>query len=152
MKTSIKSILCILLLIITFFISVPNISNAGGNTVPGGSTGGNSTSGGTGSQSVENPQIEDVFSSARSFINRNTSQMYSSDLKFSSDFLFNMLFSIGVALTVIVGGILGIKFMLASAEDKAQIKELMIPYVAGCIVIYGAFGIWKLVVNVLGGI
>ena len=46
--------------------------------------------------------------------------------------------------------VLGIKFMAASAEDKAKIKESMIPYVVGCIVIYGAFFIWKLAIMVVG--
>lgn len=63
--------------------------------------------------------------------------------------MFNILLTIGIALTVIIGGILGIKFISASAEDKAKIKESFIPYVVGCVVIYGAFGIWALVVNVL---
>lgn len=60
--------------------------------------------------------------------------------------IFNAAFAVGVVLTVVIGGVLGIKFMVASAEDKAKIKEMLIPYVWGCVVIYGAFGIWKLTV------
>ena len=66
--------------------------------------------------------------------------------------IFNILLAVGVILTVIVGGYLGIQFMMASAEDKAKIKEAMIPYVLGCIVIYGAFAIWKIVITVLDSI
>ena len=62
--------------------------------------------------------------------------------------IYDIIFPLGVVITVIVGGALGIKFMMASAEDKAKIKESMIPYVVGCIVIYGAFGIWKLVITI----
>lgn len=58
--------------------------------------------------------------------------------------IYSIVFPMGVVVTVMVGGMLGIKFMLASAEDKAKIKESMVPYVIGCIVIYGAFGIWKI--------
>ena len=36
--------------------------------------------------------------------------------------------------------------MLAGAESKAQIKQSMIPFVIGCIVVFSAFGIWKAVV------
>ncbi len=64
--------------------------------------------------------------------------------------LYNILFPIGVAVTVIIGTVLGIKFMLASAEDKAKIKESLVPYVVGCIIIYGAFGIWKLAITLFG--
>ena len=42
--------------------------------------------------------------------------------------------------------------MIASAEDKAKIKEAMIPYVLGCIVIFGAFGIWKLAITILNNL
>ena len=41
--------------------------------------------------------------------------------------------------------------MISSVEEQAKIKELLVPYVAGCIVIFGAFGIWKLAVNIFKG-
>lgn len=47
----------------------------------------------------------------------------------------------------IVGTIIGIQFLVASAEDKAKMKESLIPYIAGCIVIFGAFTIWSAVVH-----
>ncbi len=71
------------------------------------------------------------------------------DLRKSSARIYKALFAIGVAITLIVGGILGIKFMVASVEDKAKIKEMLIPYIVGCVVIYGAFAIWKITVEVL---
>ena len=48
----------------------------------------------------------------------------------------------------LVGTIIGIQFMLASAEDKAKVKEALVPYVVGCIVIFGAFTIWSIAVNI----
>ena len=66
--------------------------------------------------------------------------------------IYNILFPLGVVVTVIIGGVLGIKFMLASAEEKAKIKESMVPYIVGCIVIYGAFGIWKICIQLFSGL
>lgn len=66
--------------------------------------------------------------------------------------IYSIIFPLGVVTTVIVGGVLGIKFMMASVEDKAKIKESLIPYVVGCVVIYGAFGIWKLAIEIFSGI
>lgn len=66
--------------------------------------------------------------------------------------LYNMFFVIGVALTVIIGAVLGIKFIIGSIEEQAKIKEMLMPYVVGCIVIFGAFGIWKLVITLLSQI
>ena len=62
--------------------------------------------------------------------------------------IYNIIFPLAVVITVIVGGILGIKFMLASADDKAKIKESLVPYIIGCAVIYGAFGIWKVAITI----
>lgn len=99
--------------------------------------------------------ITDIFSDARKFINTGRSSQNDFDIarfKINIDTIYNILLTVGIALTVIIGGILGIKFMMASAEDKAKIKEAMIPYVIGCIVIYGAFFIWKIAIIVLSDI
>ncbi len=74
------------------------------------------------------------------------------NIKKEANSIFKILLAIGTVLTVIVGIILGIQYVIASAEEKAKIKEKMIPYVIGNIVIYGAFTIWYLVVTVLGQI
>ncbi|MBR3254882.1 MAG: hypothetical protein IKF97_01440 [Clostridia bacterium] len=65
-----------------------------------------------------------------------------------SDYIYNLLLAIGIIMAVAIGSVLGIKFMISSVEEQAKIKELLVPYVAGCIVIFGAFGIWKIAVNV----
>lgn len=99
--------------------------------------------------------MTDIFSDARKFVNRGRSNQNDFDIasfKINIDTIYNILLTVGIALTVIIGGILGIKFMMASAEDKAKIKEAMIPYVIGCIVIYGAFFIWKIAIIVLSDI
>lgn len=68
------------------------------------------------------------------------------------DDLYSIVFPLGVVATVVVGAILGIKFMLASAEDKAKVKESMVPYVVGCIVIYGALGIWRICIQIFSAL
>ena len=66
--------------------------------------------------------------------------------------LYNSLLTLGVIITVAIGGVLGVKFMTSSAEDKAKVKESMIPYVIGSAVIFGAFIIWKIAINVFSQI
>lgn len=89
----------------------------------------------------------DIFSTAEDFIDKGAGDqgIDQGKVKEISDIIYNTLFSIGVALSVIIGAILGIKFMISSADEKAQIKEALVPYAAGCVVVFGAFGIWKLV-------
>lgn len=95
----------------------------------------------------------DVFSQGEDFIAIGTESTISEeDLRTPTSNMFNMLFIIGIGLSVIVGGILGIQFMLASAEDKAKIKESLIPYVIGCAVIFGSFTIWRVVILILNNL
>ena len=44
---------------------------------------------------------------------------------------------------------LGWNLYTGGNSKKAQIKENIIPYVIGCVIIFGAFGIWKIVLTVL---
>ena len=63
--------------------------------------------------------------------------------------IYNILLVIGIAVAVIMGAILGIKLMVSSAEEKADVKKVLSVYVIGCIVVFGGFAIWKLVVTIL---
>ena len=42
--------------------------------------------------------------------------------------------------------------MVSGIEGKVEAKQLLVPYVVGCVMIFGGFGIWKLVVTILQGI
>ncbi len=92
-----------------------------------------------------------VISGADDFIStgKGEEQISSENLKDLSDEIYNVLLAIGVVVAVIVGLVLGIQFMAGSVEQKSKIKEALVPYIAGCVVIFGAFGIWKLVVTIL---
>ena len=61
-------------------------------------------------------------------------------------------FSYGLILAIIIGMVLGIQFMIGSIEQKAKVKDSLVPYIVGCVVIFGAFGIWKLVLTILEGV
>lgn len=67
--------------------------------------------------------------------------------KFNSN-VYNLVFSLGVVLSVIVGGVLGIQIMWGSVEQQAKAKEALMPYVIGCFIMFSSFGIWKIVVNI----
>lgn len=67
----------------------------------------------------------------------------------ASNMLFNVLFTIGVGASILIGMYIGIKFMLSSAEDKATLKESLLPYFAGVIIMFASFSIWKLILVLL---
>ena len=62
--------------------------------------------------------------------------------------IYTVLLAIGVVLSVIIGGVLGIQIMWGSIEQQVKAKEMLMPYVAGCSVIFGAFTIWKLCLKI----
>ena len=39
--------------------------------------------------------------------------------------------------------------MMASAEGKADVKKALYIFLIGCVVVYGSFGIWKLMIDIL---
>ncbi len=73
-------------------------------------------------------------------------------LKELSDTIYNILLVVGIIAAVLIGVLLGIKFMTAGVEGKAEVQKALIIYVMGCVVVFGAFTIWKIVVTVLQGI
>lgn len=58
---------------------------------------------------------------------------------------------IGVSCGVILLIILGIKYMLMShdADDKAKIKEKLIPYVIGAVILFAGSAILTIIANVV---
>ncbi len=93
--------------------------------------------------------VDGVIEGAQSFLEKGTGTVKEASLKSTSNFIYNILLGIAMVIAVIVGMIIGIQFMVTSVEEKAKVKEALVPYVVGCIVVFGAFGIWKLAMNIL---
>ena len=91
---------------------------------------------------------------AKTFLSKadQTATVDENKLASASNEVYGMLSSVGMVASVIVGIILGIKYMMASVEEKANVKESLTPYFIGCIVVFGAFGIWKLVITTFSGL
>lgn len=58
----------------------------------------------------------------------------------------------GVVIAVIVIMILGIKYMMGSAEEKADYKKTMIPYLVGAILIFAGSTIANVVYEFANGL
>lgn len=98
--------------------------------------------------------LSNIVSGADGFIQngQGSSKIDNDDIHNLSDSLYNILLIIGTVIAMIVGVVLGIQFMTGRIEVKSKVKESLIPYVVGCVVIFGAFGIWKLAITILQGI
>lgn len=106
-----------------------------------------------GNDETSEQSLDDMMEDADSFINSGHSNYNEGALQSFSKTMYNILLAVGVAVAVIVGGFIGLKFMtVTSAEEKAEVTKLLIPYLVGCVVVFGGFTIWKIVVNILSGI
>ncbi|MBR0491376.1 MAG: hypothetical protein IJJ82_04935 [Clostridia bacterium] len=97
--------------------------------------------------------LDTIIDSADSFINSGTDNKISEEnLQKLSESIYSILLIVGVIVAVIIGAILGIRFMTGSVEQQADVKKLLVPYIAGCVVVFGAFGIWKIAVTIIASI
>lgn len=93
--------------------------------------------------------LSDVVSGGKGFLEASDSTVKINENvgKIASSDIYNMLLMISFVVVAVVGVILGIKFMSTDAENKADAKKSLVIFLIGCIVIYGSFGIWKIVVT-----
>lgn len=157
MKKNIKiiSVLFIVLTIFTIFSQVyaaTRCTTCGGDGTYGGGIQCHAC-GGSGMISEATHSAGDVISGADAFISTGEAnandKINPSNLKDMSDTLYNILLVVGIIAAIIVGLIMGIKFIMGSLEEKAEIKTMVIPYIIGCVVVFGAFTIWQIVVDIL---
>lgn len=97
----------------------------------------------------------DIFDSGQNFINEGKNSdvpINSNELKDIQDDIYNILLSLGIVLMVIVGAILGIIYIFGSIEQQVKVKETLMAYVIGCIIIFFTFGIWKLVISIISAV
>lgn len=95
--------------------------------------------------------VDNIISSGKNFVNEGEGQDNPIDekaLKDTSSYIYNVLFTIAVVIAFVIGMIIGIQFIMGSVDEKAKIKETLVPYVIGVFIIFSAFGIWKTVMSI----
>ena len=60
--------------------------------------------------------------------------------------IVSIVTTIGIIVAVVVLLVLGIKYMMGSAAEKAEYKKTMIPYLVGALLIFGASAIAKAII------
>lgn len=106
---------------------------------------------------VQATTLDEILRTAENFLNlesggaatNGSSETNNEELKSMSDLLYNTLLAIGMVVAVVIGLVLAIKYMLAGSEEKAEIKETIPAYIVSCIVVFGAFTIWKIIINLI---
>ena len=60
--------------------------------------------------------------------------------------------TVGVVVAVVILLVLGVKYLMGSAEEKAEYKKSMIPYIIGAILIFAATTVVNIVYNFANGL
>lgn len=68
-----------------------------------------------------------------------------------ANILISIIKWVGVALSVIILTMLGIKFLTGSIEEKAEYKKTMIPYVVGCLLLFAGSFIVQIIYDMVTG-
>ena len=66
--------------------------------------------------------------------------------------IIGMIQAIGNIVSIAVLVVLGVKYMMGSAEEKAEYKKTMIPYIVGAVLVFAASNIAGFVAGFASGI
>ena len=105
-------------------------------------------------QSVQASGFSDIISQGSSFIEKGSSSSKITEDEAINQFLpiGRVLVQIATIVLIVVGLILGIKYMLSGADEKANIKQKLIWYVISVVLVYGAVGIFNIVRSIMDNI
>ena len=94
-------------------------------------------------------EMKDALTDWKSRGQQDNAGVNAGDLKQIVIPVINILTVIGVFVLVAVTIIMGIKYMFATPEVAAKLKQQLIGLVVSAVVVLGATAIWKIVYNVL---
>lgn len=55
--------------------------------------------------------------------------------------------TVGTGIAIIMLIVIGVKYMIASAQEKAQLKDTLMPYLIGAILLFAGTNILSIIVN-----
>lgn len=96
--------------------------------------------------------LDDVIDNGNSFLEIQNSGLAvapaETGLENLSNTVSGILLTIALVVTLISAVVMGINFVVQSVEDKAKIKESMIPWIIGIFISFGAYAIWKITMSI----
>lgn len=100
-----------------------------------------------------NAESELGWNNVKSTVNKFMNQADDSKIKYDASNIVNNIASIltTIGTVVVLVGLLtiGVKYMMASPDEAARLKKKLIALVISAIVLLGAYGIWKIIGNIL---
>ena len=82
-------------------------------------------------------------------IKDNDPNVEASGIKNIGRIILSGITGVGIVVSVVMVAILGVKYMMGSAEERAEYKKSMLPYLIGAILLFGASAIANMVVSLV---
>lgn len=79
-----------------------------------------------------------------------TNAQNASKLQSAGNTIVGVIQIIGTILSVAVLGVIGIKYMIGSVEERAEYKRTMMPYIIGAVLVFGITNILEIIVTITG--
>lgn len=93
-----------------------------------------------------------IWEQSKNWLQTGESQRNNSAINESSytgfEELAGLVWGLGVFIILIIGTILGIRYIMSTPEQKAQLNTALIAYLVGTVIILGASAVWKLAVEI----
>ena len=93
-------------------------------------------------------------SNADSFIStgKSNQKITTGDVKKEVLSIANILVGVASIVFVVVGSILGVQYMMGTPDKKAELKQKLIWFVVAIVLVYGAVGIYNIIVKIMDNI
>ena len=82
-------------------------------------------------------------------IKDNDTNVEASGIKNIGSIILSGITGVGIVVSVVMVAILGVKYMMGSAEEREEYKKSMLPYLIGAILLFGASAIANMVVSLV---
>ena len=107
-------------------------------------------------QTAEDVTPDKIIGDAETFVqdgqNSSVATINQTNADTALNSIYNILLAIAISITVIWGLVIAIKLMMSSVEEKAEYKQMLWPYLIGCIIIFGSFIIWRIIIIVMNNV
>lgn len=99
---------------------------------------------------IDTQEFYNVIENPGAYKPGTTTYVFDADtLKDMANRIIGVLQVIGTILSVAVLGVIGIKYMVSSVEERAEYKKTLRPYLIGAIMVFGITNILALVIKII---
>ena len=97
------------------------------------------------------PNMDEIHNQANQFTDtgKNNAAIKVKDIADIIKPLASILLGIGSVVLVVVTAVMGVKYMAATPDGRAKLKTQLIGIAISAIVLYGAYGIWKIAYTIM---